>query len=155
MTFTSTQAAANAATINSPIKTVNGVATTTYTALTNSGPDTVTASIAGSSQTATINVNPLSTSAIQFISATPTQIGLQGVNNGLPELSKVIFKVLDSAGQPKPNVSVDFSLNTSVGGITLSGITITPNTSATKGTGSTDSTGQVAVFVNSGTIATP
>jgi hypothetical protein len=151
VTFTSTQAAANAATINSPIKTVNGVATTTYTAITNSGIDTVTASIAGSSQTAAITVNPLSTSAIQFISATPTQIGLQGVNNGLPELSKVIFKVIDSSGQPKPNVGVSFSLNTAVGGITLSGIT---NTSPTTGTGSTDSTGQVAVFVNSGTIAT-
>ena len=151
VTFTSTQATANAASINSPIKTVNGVATTTYTAITNTGVDTVTASIAGSSQTATITVNPLSTSAIQFISATPEQIGLLGANNGMPELSKVVFKVLDSAGNPKPNVGVSFSLNTAVGGITLSGIT---NTSPTAGTGSTDSNGLVSVFVNSGTIAT-
>jgi len=151
VTFTSTQTALNAASISSPIKTVNGVATTTYTAITNTGIDTVTASIAGSSQTATITVNPLSTSAIQFVSATPEQIGLLGANNGLPELSKVIFKVLDSSGNPKPNVGVSFSLNTAVGGITLTGIT---NTSPTTGTGSTDPTGQVSVYVNSGTIAT-
>ena len=151
VTFTSTQAASKASSINSPIKTVNGVATTTYTAITNTGVDTITASIAGSTQTATITVSQLSTSSIQFISAVPEQIGLQNSNNGMPELSTVTFKVIDSAGNPKPNVGVTFSLNTQIGGITLSGIT---NTSPTTGTGSTDSNGLVTVNVNSGVIAT-
>jgi len=151
VTFTSTQTAAGTASINSPIKTVGGVATTTYTAISFSGTDTITASISGSSKTATISVNPLSTSSIQFISASPAQIGLSGVSNGLPEISKVTFEVVDSAGNPKPNVGVSFSLNTNVGGITLTGIT---NTSTTTGTGSTDSKGMVSVNVLSGTIAT-
>lgn len=151
VTFNSTESSLGRASINSPIRTVNGKATTTYTAITNSGTDTITASIAGSSKTATISVIPLSTSAIQFVSALPAQIGLKGANNGFPEMSKVTFKVINSAGLPDANKGVSFSLDTSVGGITLSGIT---NITDTTGTGSTDSQGLVSVNVQSGTIAT-
>jgi len=151
VTFVSTQSLSGRASINSPITTVNGKATTTYTAISNSGVDTITASISGSSKTGTITVNPLSTSAIQFVSALPGQIGLKGINNGFPEMSIVTFKVINSAGQPDSNKSVSFDLDTSVGGITLSGIT---NVTPTSGTGSTDSSGLVKVNVQSGTIAT-
>ena len=151
VTFSSTESSLGHASINSPIRTVNGKATTTYTAITNSGSDTITASISGSSKTASISVTPLSTSSIQFVSALPAQIGLKGSNNSFPELSKVTFKVINSAGLADPNKGVTFSLDTSVGGITLSGIT---NTTPTTGTGSTDSQGLVSVNVQSGTIAT-
>lgn len=52
--------------------------------------------------------------------------------------------MLDSAGSARPNTTVDFALNTTIGGITLSA-----------SSGSTGSDGTVSVQVNSGTFATP
>lgn len=143
--FTSTQTALGKATINSPVRTVNGVATTTYQALTVAGTDSITASITGSSVTSSLSVNSLAASAISFISATPTNIGLKGMGGlGILETSRVTFKVIDTAGQPKANQQVDFTLNTTVGGLSLS------STSA-----SSASDGTVSIFVQAGTIATP
>jgi hypothetical protein len=57
----------------------------------------------------------------------------------------VIFKVVDTGGNPIGGKTVTFSLSTSVGGITLT------NTTAT----SDAITGQAVVTVNSGTVSTP
>jgi hypothetical protein len=143
--FTSTQSALGNATINSPVTTVNGIATTTYTANTFSGTDTITATIAGSTATATVTVNSLAAGSITFVSATPKNIGLKGMGGaGITETSLVIFKVSDTAGQPKANQQVDFTLNTAVGGLSLSQVS---GSSATDGT--------VSTIVQAGTIATP
>lgn len=143
--FTSTQATLGKATIDSPVRTVNGVATSTYHALTFSGTDSITASIAGSSVTSTISVNSLAASAISFVSASPVNIGLKGMGGaGIQETSRVTFKVIDTAGQPKSNQQVDFALNTTVGGMTLS-----------SDSASSLNDGTVSVFVQAGTIATP
>ena len=143
--FTSTQTALGKATISTPVRTVNGVATTTYQALTVTGTDSITASITGSSVTSSLSVNPLAASAISFVSAAPVNIGLKGMGGaGIQETSKVIFKVFDTAGQPKANQQVDFTPNTFVGGLTLS------STSASSG-----SDGTVFIYVQAGTIATP
>lgn len=142
--FTSTQAASGKATINTPIRTVNGVATTTYKATTATGVDTITASIAGSSVNANVTVAPLSASSIQFVSALPSNIGLKGMGGaGIQETSTVTFRVLNTVGQPKANQQVDFTLNTTTGGLTL----LSPS-------GSTAADGTVSVIVQSGTIAT-
>jgi len=142
--FTSTQAASGKATINTPIRTINGVATTTYQATSATGVDVVTASIAGSSVNANITIAPLSASSIQFVSALPSNIGLKGMGGaGIQETSVVTFRVLDTAGQPKANQQVGFSLNTSMGGLALSSTS-----------GSTAADGTVSVTVQSGTIAT-
>ncbi|MDD2732800.1 MAG: hypothetical protein PHF56_02575 [Desulfuromonadaceae bacterium] len=142
--FSSTQATAGYATINSPIRSVNGVATATYQALTVVGSDTIKASISGSSVTTSLSVNPLAASAISFVSASPVNIGLKGMGGaGIQETSKITFKVIDTAGQPKANQPVDFSLNTTIGGLSLS-----------SASASSASDGTVSVFVQAGIIAT-
>lgn len=145
VTFSSTQAALGKASITSPVRTVNGVATVTYQAITATGSDTITAAIAGDSKTASITVNSLAASSISFISALPASIGLKGMGGtGIQETSRVTFKVFDTAGQAKANQQVDFSLNTTLGGLSLIPYS-----------GSTASDGTVSTIVQAGTIATP
>lgn len=145
VTFTSTQSASGKATISSPVTTVDGKASTTYTALTTTGTDTITATITGSSKTKNLIVNPLNAAAISYVSASPTNIAIKGMGGlGYQETSRVTFKVLDTSGAAKANQAVTFALNTLVGGISL-----------TSSSGSTASDGTVSTFVQSGTIATP
>src|ERR1019366_4117374 len=90
--------------------------------------------------------------SIQFESTTPTTIGLKGT--GLAETSTVIFKVVDSTGGPRPGVAVGFSLDTSVGGITLSPITGTSAADGTVQTVVSSGTQHTSVRVTA-TIASP
>lgn len=127
------------------VVTSSGTADATYTAKGCSGPDVITASatVGSTSLTATgtITVADAATGSIQFVSATPTTIGLKGT--GQTSTSIVVFKVLDSTGAAKPGVTVNFSLNTEVGGLAL-----TPSTA----TSAADGTVQTAV--SSGTVHT-
>lgn len=83
--------------------------------------------------------------SISFDSASPTSITLKGTGGaGRVETSIVSFIVKDTAGLPLSGQIVDFSLNTTVGGLT-----ITP-TSATS-----DSAGVVKTIVNAGVVSTP
>jgi hypothetical protein len=147
VTFTSVQAAAGKATIT-PTVTTNlstGIATATYQANTNTGSDTITASISGSSVQAIISVTALNAQSIAYVSATPTNIGLKGMGGlGYAVTSNVVFKVLDTSGQPKANQLVDFTLNTNLGGLALQ------NSSA-----SSDANGLVSTYVLAGDYATP
>lgn len=143
--FTSTQSALGKASISTPVRTINGVATATYKATTATGNDTITASISGSSVTANISVTPLSAGSITYLSASPTNITLKGMGGlGSQETSTVTFRVFDTSGQVKANQQVDFALNTYVGGMTLS-----------QSSGSTGSDGTVSTIVQAGTVATP
>lgn len=127
------------------IVTSSGSASATYTAKGCSGADVITASTtAGSANltaTGTVTVAASATGSIQFVSATPTTIGLKGT--GQPSTSTVVFKVLDSTGAPKQGVAVSFALDSSVGGLSL---TPTSATSAADGT--------VQTVVSSGTVHT-
>lgn len=143
--FSSTAASSGTASIASPVRTVNGVATTTFKALTVTGTDTITATISGSSVTKSLSVTPLSAGSITYVSAVPTSLALKGTGGiNKSEVAVVTFKVLDSSGAPRPNTTVDFSLNTTIGGIALS-----------SSSGSTGADGTVVVQVTSGIIATP
>jgi hypothetical protein len=94
----------------------------------------------------TLTVTLPTTGSIQFVSATPTSITLKGTGGaGKQESSQVIFKVVDTGGNPIGGKIVAFSLSTAVGGITLT------NTTAI----SDAITGEAVVTVNSGTISTP
>jgi hypothetical protein len=149
VTFNSTCAAQNLATINSPINTSNGVATATYVAKGCSGADLITA-------TSTVGTNSLSASgsvtvaaaaigSIIYKSATPTVISLKGVGStAMPETSTVVFQVLDQSGGPVSGAQVVFSLNTAVGGISVDAGPI-----------SSDVNGNVITTVHAGTVATP
>jgi hypothetical protein len=148
VTFSSACVAQGLANVGAPVVTSSGIVTATYAATGCSGDDTITASstVGGASLTATGNVTvaPSSVGSIQFVSATPTNIALQGTGDSTrPEASTVIFRVLDSSGGPRAGATVTFALNTSVGGITLG------PTTATSGTD-----GRVQTVVQAGTVAT-
>ncbi|MGA9852899.1 MAG: Ig-like domain-containing protein [Gammaproteobacteria bacterium] len=124
------------------VTTTSGVATTTYAAKGCSGQDPITASatVGSSNLTATgiVNIGAANVGSIQFISANPPQISLAGT--GGTETSTVIFEVTDVTGDPVSNATVNFSLDTTVGGIV-----ITP-TSAVSGPN-----GQVQTILQAGT----
>jgi len=149
--FSSTQAQAGKATISSPRPSVDGKVSATYTAVSATGADTITASIAGSSVTIPITVNALNAGSISYVSASPLSIGLKGMGGlGIQETSRVTFRVVDTSGSPKSNQPVTFAFNTVGGGSTgLGGLLLLPSS------GSTGSDGTVSTMVQAGTIATP
>lgn len=151
VSFTSNGTEAGMATITSQVYTVNGVASATYKDTNYASTDTITAtlSIGGTTFTknGTITVNPAAAGSISFQSATPANIALKGTGGvGRSETSTVVFKVLDTNGNPI-NKLANFSLtpNTAVGGLSLS------NASATSDPG----TGEVQTILQAGTISTP
>jgi hypothetical protein len=138
------------------VVTTTGSVSATYTAKGCSGADVITASatVASTSLTATgtITVTAATIGAIQFISASPVTIGLKGT--GLTETSIVVFKVVDSTGGARPGVNVTFSLNTTVGGLSLSPATATSGTDGTVQTVVSSGTEHTAVRVTA-SIASP
>lgn len=129
-----------------PVRSVNGQASTTYTAAGCAGVDNITASLVGQSGQATgsITVASPQANAITFVSAEPTVIVLRGTGGAnSQETSEVVFKVVDSTGAPKPGVATALSLSTYVGGLSLS------KTSAVS-----DGEGLIKVTVSAGEVAT-
>jgi len=134
------------------VQSVNGVAIATYKDNGCGATDTITASIAGTTVTKTVDlvVTPPSIASIQFVSATPATIVLKGTGGAaLSESSIVVFKVVDNNSQPIANANVTLDLTTRSGGILLD------NTSAGSVTKQTDPSGQVQVAVQAGTVPTP
>jgi hypothetical protein len=149
-------AGSTAGTTPGTVVTTTGSASATYTAKGCSGSDiiTATATVGTTNLTAagTVKVAPAAIGSIQFVSASPVTIGLKGT--GLGETSTVIFKVVDSTGGPRPGVSVAFSLNTTVGGITLSPATAMSASDGTVQTVVSSGTQHTSVRVTA-TIASP
>src|SRR5882762_2617982 len=91
------------------VTTTTGSVSATYTAKGCSGPDVITATAVVSSTsltaTGTVTVAAATIGSIQFVSATPSTIGLKGT--GPTETSTVIFKVVDATGGPRPGVNVN------------------------------------------------
>lgn len=141
-TVTITPATANAvATSATAAKNVGGSISATYASAGGCGltQDTVTAQVTSGgtlltnqSATATIALAQAQANSIVFLSAKPTNIGLQGT--GQPSSSVVTFKVVTAAGGPVANAKVDFALSTTLGGVSL------VNTTAQTGTDGTAST---------------
>ncbi|MEL7536842.1 MAG: hypothetical protein AAFZ58_07775 [Pseudomonadota bacterium] len=150
VTFTSTCAAGGLANIvESSVTTTTGSATATYSATGCSGDDEIvaTANVSGAAlrATNTVNVMPAAVGSINFISADPTNIGLQGTGGaGRQETSTVRFRVVDATGGPVPDTDVAFTLNTPVGGIVLQ-----PTNAVS------DAQGFVQTVISAGTVATP
>ena len=146
--FSSPCAAQGLANITNPVQTSSGIANATYAATGCSGSDviTATATIGGApvSANATVSVAAGVIGSIVYVSATPTNIALRGTGSSShPETSTVIFRVLDQAGGPRIGSTVNFALNTTVGGISVS------PTSA-----QSDANGNVQTVVQGGTVAT-
>lgn len=132
----------------------SGVASLTISAGSTTGADTLTASatVSGAALTGTTGYSTTAPSApttnaagsIRFVSATPKVIAIRGAGGvNASEVSTVIFRVSDTNGSPVANQTVTFSLNTTVGGVTLAPATAT-----------TAANGEVQTIVNSGTVAT-
>jgi hypothetical protein len=138
------------------ITTTNGTGSATYAAKGCSGSDVITASavVGTASLTATgsLTVAAASIGSIQFVSASPNTIGLKGT--GLGETSTVVFKVVDSTGGARPNAAVTFSLNTTVGGMSISPATATSGADGTVQTVVSAGTVHTSVRVTA-TISTP
>lgn len=147
VSFTSACASSGKAVLTASVTTVNGVATASYRDNGCAGTDTVIASVSGITQSsAVLTVIAPTTGSIQYVSATPQSISLKGTGGvGKQESSQVIFKVVDTAGNPIGGKTVTFSLSTAVGGVALT------TTSAI----SDPTTGQVVVGINGGTVSTP
>lgn len=134
--------------IDAEVVTSNGQANATYLAKGCVGDDLirVVAEVNGNTLTATgsVNVLPASIGSIQFTSATPESIGIIGTGAvGGSDSSTIVFQVLDTNGNPVNNQLVNFTLNTSSGGINIIPTSATTNTQ-----------GYVQTVVNSGTVAT-
>lgn len=146
--FTSNCASTGKAFLSPTAITVAGVAIASYRDNGCASTDTITASVVGglaTPVTANLIVTPPSVGSIQYVSATPLNITLRGMGGvGRQETSQVVFKVVDGGGLPIAGKTVNFALNTTLGGISLS----TPSAI-------TDAQGQVFVTVSSGTISTP
>ena len=148
VSFSSPCATAGKATLDSTVTSVisstSNTATATYKDNGCASQDTVTATLAigdrSAQQTATLTVQAATAAAIQFVSATPSNISLKGI--GGVEQSVVIFKVTDALGDPVANTQIDFSLNTIAGGVSLD----TSNAL-------TQSDGTAQVVVNSGHVS--
>ncbi len=130
------------------VTTTTGIATVTYAAMGCAGDDIITATSTIDAQVlsavGTVNVAAATVGSIEFISATPTNIALQGTGDvGRPESSTVVFRVKDASNGAVSGATVSFSLNTSVGGLNL-----------TTASAVSDNLGNVQTIVNAGTVAT-
>jgi hypothetical protein len=154
-TITASGSATPGATSGS-VMTTTGSASATYTAKGCNGADviTATATVATSnlSATGTITVAAGTVGSIQFVSASPVNIGLKGT--GIGETSTVIFKVLDSTGGPRVGATVTFALDSTVGGLTLSPTTAISAVDGTVQTVVSSGTQHTSVRVGA-TIASP
>lgn len=152
ITFTSSCVQENRASIDTNVATVNGRASSTYADIscaTGSGNDDII------SATVLVNNTPLSVSrnvellpedlgSIEFVSAQPDSIVLQGTGGqGSESISTITFQVNGSLGNPLSQQAVEFELSTQVGGLSLS-----------PSEGLTNSDGQVSTRVTAGNVPT-
>jgi hypothetical protein len=150
VSFTSGCASSGLASLDGSVTTVNGSATATYLAQGCVGTDVITASasIGGTTYTAaaSFTVQAADVGSIEFVSASPDSITLQGTGGaGRSETSTVTFRVVDAQGNPVQNQTVDFTLGV---GNNQNGLSLDP-TSATS-----DLNGLVQTVVQAGTVAT-
>ena len=81
---------------------------------------TVTASIEDVSEPLNFAVADATANSVQFISAEPETIALQGTGGeGRQEFSALVFRVIDQAGEPISGQAVSVRLSTTTGGIRL------------------------------------
>lgn len=149
VTFTSNCVQNANATIDNSVTSIGGTATSTYQDIDCSGvsgtQDTILASITNNgvtaSATAEIEIAPDTIGSIEFVSSVPTSIVVAGT--GGQETSTVSFLVKTALGNVLPQQNVSFSLDTTIGGVSLS-----------RTEGVTNSQGLVSTQVVAGTVPT-
>ncbi|MGL5488626.1 MAG: hypothetical protein ACRDC6_20375, partial [Shewanella sp.] len=157
MSFSSDCTASNNATLDTPVTTLSGNASSTFQDTSCSGNsernDQIIATTVVGNQTLTANfpftLQRQTLASLSFESAAPSQIRIKGAGGtGSSESSLVSFKVTSANGQPAAQQKVSFSLDTVVGGLSFA------NGSASAES-LTNSQGIASVRVLSGTVPTP
>lgn len=152
VTFSSNCVQNGNASIDETVLSVNGTASATFTDINCAGAtgtdDLIIASVSMNniSHTAseTITIQGEQLGSIEFISAAPSAIVLKGTGGqNKQETSTLTFKVKSQLGNVLPQQTVNFSLSTAVGGISLS-----------RASGVTNSQGLVTTQVAAGTVPT-
>ncbi len=148
--FTSPCVASGDASLSSgSVTTATGEAFVTYTDISCTVPDTITATISGTTSSATgtitISADAPAPGSITLSGITDSTIALSGTGSasGLPETTTLTFTIADASGNPVQGEPVSFSLNSTVGGIDLSSFAEI-----------SDLNGEVTTTVQSGTVAT-
>ncbi|MFT4995001.1 MAG: hypothetical protein ACI965_002043, partial [Paraglaciecola sp.] len=150
--FNSDCVANGLATIDLQVNTINGEAQATFEDISCAGSagntDLIVASLVVNDMTVSIfkqiDIQAESIGSLQFISASPHNIVLLGAGgqNG-QSVSSLVFQVNGALGNPLSQQTVNFSLNTNTGGLSLS-----PDS------GITNSQGQVSTRVTAGNVPT-
>lgn len=152
VSFTSNCVANDQATIDAVVTTINGEASATFEdnncAGSSGNTDQIVASVVINNTTFTITrqltIQPEGIGSIAFISASPNEIVLQGTGGqNSQSISTLTFQVNGELGNPLSQQTVNFSLNTSTGGLVIE-----PTT------GLTNSQGQVSTRVSAGSVPT-
>ncbi|MGL1958567.1 MAG: Ig-like domain-containing protein [Colwellia sp.] len=152
VTFTSNCVQNGNATIDESVLSINGTASSTFEDINCAGTtgtdDILLASVAvnGITNTAseTITINGEQLGSIEFISSEPSTIVLKGTGGqNQQETSTLTFKVKSQLGNILAQQEVNFTLSTTVGGITLS-----------RESGLTNSQGLISTQVSAGTVPT-
>ncbi|GLX86939.1 hypothetical protein tloyanaT_31920 [Thalassotalea loyana] len=153
VSFTSNCVASGNATIEETVFSIQGEAKATYEDVDCAGlngiDDVIVASVSLNGVTniaqATISITGEELGSIEFLSAEPETIVLQGTGGqGNQETSTLTFQVKSSLGNPLAQQDVEFILDTTVGGITVNPVI-----------GVTNSQGMVTTKVTSGSVPTP
>lgn len=125
VTLTSDCVASGLSTITpATVDTTSGRADATYVAQGCAGTDTIRAVVTSTadptinSAVASVTVAAAALGGLDFVSATPTTIGMSG--SPIPKQSTVVFRVTNASAGVVPNQRVRFALSTTQGGITLS-----------------------------------
>ncbi len=157
ISFSSDCVTSNNASLNTPVTTISGSASSTFQDISCSGnserDDQIIATTLIGTQTLTATVvftlARQTLASLSFISAEPTNIRIKGAGGtDSTESSLVSFKVSGSNGQASAQQTVSFSLDTIVGGLSFSN-------GSDEAQSITNSEGIVSVRVQSGTVPTP
>ncbi|WP_100643551.1 Ig-like domain-containing protein [Alteromonas facilis] len=152
ITFSSSCVTDGKATIDENVATVNGRASSTYEDINCASgagnDDIITATVLVNNTPLTISRSiellPESIGSIEFVTAEPSSIVLQGTGGqGSASVSTVTFQVNGELGNPLAQKAVQFELSTTVGGLSLS-----------PAEGLTNSQGQVSTRVTAGNVPT-
>ncbi|ABM26389.1 Ig domain protein, group 1 domain protein [Shewanella sp. W3-18-1] len=157
ISFSSDCTTNNSATLDTPVTTLSGNASSTFQDTSCSGNsernDQIIATTVAGNQTLTASLpftlQRQTLASLSFESAEPTQIRIKGAGGtGSSESSLVSFKVTSANGQPAAQQEVSFTLDTVVGGLSFANGTANAQSL-------TNSQGIASVRVLSGTVPTP
>lgn len=161
VTFSSACESNQSTNLDTQVTTINGEARSTYEDLScatvNGNQDILVATIlvnnVSITANATIELQPESVGSIEFISAEPTNIVLQGTGGqGKQETSTLTYQVKGVLGNPLTQQEVTFSLDSGVGDLSISPLTSLTNSQGLVSTKVTSGNVPAAVRVTASTI---